>query len=244
MELRTIAIELREKIARLDSMISNDDFLREVVSEVQAIKTASLVVEELDDDLETEISGWIDRFCKSPQTMRPADILFLEPGAADFKARDNGGSLTRTFDYDTSDPRTQDPTFVKNSPNKRRTAPNKSYPIGSDEKALIFAQELNALRAEVLGKGHIPRSPTSEEILLRVLALYKACSTRIHWKYQARVRRELDTFALQVSGENIKRNLERSRSKELYREVPAEVGPIFGGHIVSGGLPTMGRGRR
>ena len=191
----------------------------------------------------TEVSDGLDRLSEIQQAAFPAGVLFIEP---DIKERVLGSGNTppiRSFSYAASAPRTHRRTYVKGRARRRRKMSAETYSVGSDKEGLAFAQEIDVLRAEVLGKDHIFKSPAAEELVRRVLALYVGCTTRIQVEYQSRVRQELDNFSLIVSGENVKRNLEISKRKELYRQVPPEVGPIFGGRIVSGGLPTMGRRR-
>ena len=232
----------RGKIAGIDLIgDTNESRLRTRV--LNSPQSERSLQEERVDDLMTEVSDGLDRLSEVRQTAFPAELLFIEPNIKERGTGSGNTSPIRSFSYAASAPRTHPRTFVKGRARRRRKISDESYSVGSDEEALAFAREIDVLRAAVLGKDHIFKSPAAEEIVRRILALYVGCTTRIQVEYRNRVRQELDSFSLIVSGENVKRNLEISKRKELYRQVPPEVGPIFGGRIVSGGLPTMGRRR-
>lgn len=237
------ADHVRSMISRLDASKSpNEPMLRTVIGQVEEIATQLLGTSEADADLKAEIIAWVIRFRQEHGMLGKAqsNVLFR---SAPQRAEPSKTPTTRRFDYDTSDPRTQDPTFAEKRAGRRRPAENKPYTFGADPQSKAFTEKLDKLRTDINDHTHTPGSQESTHLLNRVLDLHKIYKAQVHWKYYDRVGDELDSMALRLSGDNVGRIIEKSRNPRLHKGVPAEIGPIFSRQVVSGGLPTLGRGR-
>lgn len=209
--------------------------MAELQEQIESVLRNSLVTE----DASEECDG------PTPAGLGSTQLVFLEAVLPVPAAIEPDAALTRTFDYDTSDPRTKKSGFVKKRYEDRRHLPDKYYSLGGDEGAITFARDLRNLSKDISNRQPTWGSAEADELLNRVLRLYKECGTRLHRKYHSRVHQELDSLALRVCGRNVKNTIEMRQARHrIYRGVPAEIRPIFRGGIVSGGLPTMGRGRR
>lgn len=239
---------VRSLISRLDSHEGSDESaLREVVGQVEEIAVRLLGIGMADRQLKAEVISWVIRFRQERGRLARAQVatVFISPPPHAPRAVERQLPVTRTFDYDTRDPRTREAAFVKERPGRRRPAANKPYAMGTDPNAMAFANRLDKLRVDINDQGrHSLGSPEANELLRRVLELHKTRKAHLHWKFWSRVSEELDTMALRVGGQNIRKITEKRRGPRLHQGVPAEIGPIFSRQVVSGGLPTLGRGRR
>lgn len=197
-----------------------------------AIEQAERLAAELldaggaDPSPKSEIIAWVIRFRNEKNrlhTSRPAPI-------------------THTFDYDTSDPRTKDPAFVKTSAAERRAKLAKRRTnFGVDESAMNFALNLAKVRKDV--DEAVANDPIDTQKLVdRLAELSNTLKTAIHRRFHQEVRNELDLLALHLCGVRLREAAHPLQKTS--KAVPDEIRPIFGKQIVSGGLPTLGRNRR
>lgn len=181
-------------------------------------------------ELKAEVIAWVLRFRAEKERI---DALKPEP-------------VTRTFNYDTSDPRTSNPNFVKVSLAERRAgaiAARRRTNFGKDEDAQAFGGELAQLRADVeaAGVSDVP-DHVMDSLVSRIAALHKIHKKVVHWRHHQDLVSELNDMAIRISGKPLKEA--KKEAQVLRGPVPDEVAPIFGRQVVSGGLPTLGRRRR
>lgn len=154
--------------------------------------------------------------------------------------------VTHTFSYDTSDPRTKDPGFVKISIAERRAAAaeaRRPTNFGNQESAVTFSHDLARLRADMeeVDKDFLT-GQARESLVTRLVELYKAHKTAVHWRYHRDLVSELDLMAIRVSGKPLR--AAAKPAQKFHQPVPDEVAPMFGRQVVSGGIPTLGRRSR
>jgi hypothetical protein len=248
LDLQEHADYVRSLISRLDATEGFDESaLKEVIGQVEEVAARLLGIGKADAQLKAEVISWVVRFRQERGRLARAQVetVVISPPARAPRTVARQLPVTRTFDYDTRDPRTRGAAFVKERPGRRRPAVNKPYALGTDPNAMAFANMLDRLRVDINDQGpHALGSPEANELLLKVLELHKTYKARLHWKFWSRVGEELDTMALRVGGQNLRKITEKHRGPRLHQGVPAEIGPIFSRQVVSGGLPTLGRGRR
>lgn len=111
----------------------------------------------------------------------------------------------------------------------------------------VFAADIAALRDDVCAAA--PGSlddPSVAELVFRAARLRRRIPDDVGRQHRAEAFLALDIMCIYLCGitaEEADRE-ERTRSQTIAREVPAEVGSMLRGQVVSGGLPTLGRRRR
>jgi hypothetical protein len=267
------AIRVRSMISRLDAA-GSDDLLRTVINGVDTIAGKLLERGAADPALKAEIIQWVLRFraekeqfrdrpqpaAKAVQvpaaapTSKAAPTALQSPRAMKRQRLESRGKATRpspvphteVFNYDTTDPRTKNPFFVKKP---RQTAPapalqhvKRPAPLGSTRSALLFTKKLEKLREDVRQAGRKPRSSADSILKARIAELYNARTTSLEAKHHEYVGDQLNSFALTL-GTTIA-SFRAAPGSFGYVPVPQELTFTKGGPVVSGGLPTLGRGHR
>jgi hypothetical protein len=249
MSLSVQADRIRGMIERLDDPGgSTERSLRAVIVEVEDIASTLLGFGKADPRLKEEILRWVVRFRDEGRNIAAhrlpsAPVQFIPvpdwPEATEVPSeRSQREPVTRTFDYDTTDSRTRNPGFV----NRRKTASAKPFLLVTDGVTGGFAERFNDLQADIAGAAHDPGR--ADALLKRILGLHEVYKAELDWMYYRRVAEALESMAIQASGMTLKAAIQKGRTPNYYKGVPAEIGPIFDRKIVSGGLPTLGRGRR
>lgn len=232
-------ISLEARVARFRILVERLDvgspkaqarMLPTVIDQAEELAAQLLAAGTAVPELKAEIIAWVLRFRAEKQRI---DALKPAP-------------VTRTFNYDTSDPRTNNPYFVKVSLAERRaaaTAAKRRTNFGEDEDAKAFGRELAQLRADVEAAGisDVP-DEVKNSLVPRIAALHKIHKKAVHWRYHQDLVSELNDMAIRISGKLLKEATKEAQV--LRRPIPEEVAPIFGRQVVSGGLPTLGRRRR
>lgn len=201
-----------------------------VIEQAEELAAELLSAGGAEPELKAEIIAWVVRFRAEKDRIEASKP---EP-------------VTRAFSYDTSDPRTQNPGFVKISIAERRAAAAAAKGptvFGKDESAVTFSRDLARLRSDIEeGNGSFPSDDEKASLVARLVELHKAHKTAVHWRYHRDLVSELDLMAIRVTGKPL-----RAAAKPVQRfhqPVPAELAPMFGRQVVSGGLPALGRRSR
>lgn len=230
--LEARAARFRILVERLDAGWPKTEarLLPTVIDQAEELAAQLLAVEAAVPELKAEIIAWVLRFRAEKQRI---DALKPEPE-------------TRTFNYDTSDPRTKNPYFVNVSLAERRaaaTAAKRRTNFGEDEDAKAFGRELVQLRADVeaVGVSDVPVH-VKDSLVARIAALHKLHKKAVHRRYHQDLVSEMNDMAIRISGKPLQEA--KKGAQVLHRPVPAEIAPIFGRQVVSGGLPTLGRRSR
>ena len=138
-------ISLEARVARFRILVERLDagnpeaqtrLLPTVIHQAEDLAAQLLAAGVAAPELKAEIIAWVLLFRAEKQRV---DAFKPEP-------------VTHTFSYDTSDPRTKDPNFVKVSLAERRAAAiaaRRRTNFGKDEDAKAFGRELAQLRADV-----------------------------------------------------------------------------------------------
>ncbi|MDQ0821030.1 hypothetical protein QFZ79_003402 [Arthrobacter sp. V4I6] len=153
-------------------------------------------------------------------------------------------AVTRTFDYDTTDPRSRNPYYADKNHRQARKNRARRVNFGSTPSALQFGKDMAALREDVdFALADADKDPSF--LLDRIVKLYRARKRALNSNYEHEVGDELDGMAISVAGTTAREATAHARpAVRFYKPVPDEVSPIFSKQVVSGGLPTLGRGRR
>jgi hypothetical protein len=229
-------ISLEARVARFRILVERLDagnpeaqarLLPTVIHQAEDLAAQLLAAGVAAPELKAEIIAWVRRFRAEKQRV---DAFKPEP-------------VTHTFSYDTSDPRTKDPNFVKVSLAERRAAAiaaRRRTNFGKDEDAKAFGRELAQLRADVEAAvvNDLPDHVTNS-LVSRIEALHKIQKKVVHWRYHQDLVSEFNDMAIRISGKPLKEA--KKETPVIRRPVPDEVAPIFGRQVVSGGLPTLGR---
>jgi hypothetical protein len=153
---------------------------------------------------------------------------------------------TTVFNYDTTDPRTKIPGFIKKprQPYVSPPSPLRARPaaFGTAPRALRFQLKLERLTDDVLRAGKRPRGSTDAVLHARIFELYQARLSTLDRAHHEKVGADLEALA-KILGTAISSYRARPGSAG-YTPVPHELTFSKGGPVVSGGLPTLGRGRR
>lgn len=111
----------------------------------------------------------------------------------------------------------------------------------------VFAANLTALRDDVCAatQGTL-EDPAVAELVFRAGQLRRRIQSDVGGAYRAEAHLALDIICIYLCGvtAEVADRLEREHNLSMARGVPAEVGSMLGGPVVSGGLPTLGRRRR
>lgn len=242
-DLAAEADAIRAMIARLPLAGNRkDDRVRAVIGRVEGIAQHLLQLGAADPDLKAEIIGWVVEFRSESARLQASAARSdssrprLSPPAV--PGDDPAEPSTKVFDYNTTDNRTPY--------QRRRTRKNRWLRVnfGSTPSAIAFGERMVALRQDVEKAFGTPGSDPSL-LLDRIVRLYETRKDYLGSNYEHEVRDELDGMAIRVAGTTAREVVAKRRPKTpVHRSVPNEVAPIFGKQIVSGGLPTLGRGRR
>lgn len=232
-------ISLEARVARFRIFVERLDagspetqarLLPMVIHGAEELAAQLLAAGVAEPELKAEIIAWVLRFRAEKQRI---DALKPAP-------------VTRTFNYDTSDPRTNNPNFVKVSLAERRaaaTAAKRRTNFGNDKEAKAFGRELVQLRADVeaAGVSDVP-DHVMDSLVSRIATLHQIHKKAVHRRFHEDLVSELNVMAIRISGKPLKDA--KKETQVLRRPVPDDVGPIFGRQVVSGGLPTLGRRKR
>ncbi|WP_324642420.1 hypothetical protein [Pseudarthrobacter sp. LT1] len=268
-DLAEEASRIRGMVASFDESGGNQKLLRTVVSSIDDVAKLLLERGAADPNLKAEIIHWVLRFradrerlqqLESAAQVRPDEAEVVHTAnSASARAQKRGRAVsngkvpapapaphTEVFDYDTTDPRTKNPFFVKKP---RKVAPaastqpemRPSY-LGSTRSALLFTKKLDRLRDDVRQAARRPRGSGDSILKARIAELYHARTTSLENKYHQDVADELNSFA-KALGTTIS-SFRAAPGSFGYAPVPQELTFSKGGPVVSGGLPTLGRGHR
>ncbi|WP_285248854.1 hypothetical protein [Pseudarthrobacter sp. efr-133-R2A-89] len=268
-DLAEEASRIRGMVASFDESGGNQKLLRTVVSSIDDIAKLLLERGAADPEVKAEIIHWVLRFradgerfqqLESAAQVRPDETEVVHTAnSASARALKRGRAvgrrkvprpvpapITEVFDYDTSDPRTRNPFFVK-KPREVALATSTQLEIhpsylGSTRSALLFTKKLDRVRNDVRQAARRPRGSGDSILKARIAELYHACSTSLENKYHQDVVDELNSFA-KALGTTIS-SFRAAPGSFGYVAVPQELTFSKGGPVVSGGLPTLGRGHR
>lgn len=191
-----------------------------LLEKTEELAAALLAAGRAEPLLKAEILAWVIKFRKERHPQRAV------------------GPITHVFDYDTTDPRTKN--------NSRQGKKNRFLRsnFGSSPRAIAFAHKLLELRqdvAEALTDPGVDRA----SLLDRIVKLYQSRNSELKSNFNHEVGDELDGMAIRVGGITAREAAAATRSMTIFHKpVPDEVAPIFTKGVLSGGLPTLGRGRR
>lgn len=198
---------------------TQERFLPALCEQAEDLAAALLAAGSAEPVLKAEIIAWVVRFREERQRYEAAK------------------PVTHTFDYDTTDPRTQ----YDRRPAKKNRFLRSNF--GSTPRAIAFGKELLALRQDVEKALSTPGTDPAF-LLNRIVKLYQTRKAELKSNYEHEVGDELDGMAIRVAGITAREAAAAVRSKtRFHKPVPDEVAPIFTKQVVSGGLPTLGRGR-
>ncbi|MCD5341507.1 hypothetical protein LR392_04595 [Arthrobacter sp. AK04] len=251
-DLAARADRIRGMVALLDGPAGRSEKrLRAVIQSVNGLANQLLTAGAADPALKAEIIAWVIRFRAekaqlpaAPPTESVNQRSPLPLQSHELPEQETAPSpqvpepRTRTFDYDTTDSRT---VYDRRGAKKNRWLRSN---FGSSPKAIEFSQKILALRQDVEEALSSPDTDPSF-LLVRIVNLYVTRKAALKTNYEHEVCDELDGMAIRVAGITAREAAAAARSKvRHHKPVPAEVAPIFTRQVVSGGLPTLGRGRR
>lgn len=248
--------------------------LRSVIQAVEGLARDLLEAGAADPGLKAEIIAWVIRFraekallpalteqapkamaTRQPKATKPAASLTtprapktLKPAALHKaqQAPKHPEPFTRTFAYDTTDSRTMRSDFVKKAraPHVKPPSPVRApaAALGTTPRALRFELKLERLSEDVRRAGKKPRGSADAVLQARILELYQTRLTVLDRVHHDKVGADLEALAL-ILGTALSSFRSRPGSPG-YTPVPHELTFTKGGPVVSGGLPTLGRGRR
>lgn len=158
---------------------------------------------------------------------------------------------TVTFDYDTTDPRTQNRSFVSRTDRRRARIESPSFrSFGDSPNEKLFSDRLFSLREEIYDFRRAMPKMIEDEIFQRSSALRNSHKmltsdfTELLGDIASRRARQAVSHAWAEipMSDSWAPTAQRGSSKSA---IPAELvtGGSFG-RVVSGGLPSLGRGRR
>lgn len=234
--------------------------LRIIVGQVEAIASRLLRLGGCPPELKTEIIEWVRRFrpmradlAAEKARARHARSLTSPkaPGTkeAPVGKRRTESPYTRQFKYDTSDPRTQDPNFVR-EPKYMRRARESAERLNLGETAVgqhLAAQltrvsfEMGWINASAASKEHGTDTSNLESIETTLVRLNAIVETAV-LESGVRKRALVELNALGERAQDLRNTATAQRARSRV-SVPAELRLTRGGPTVSGGLPTMGRRR-
>lgn len=259
-DLEARANRIRGMVALLDAPAGRGEKrLRSVIQAVEGLARQLLDVGAADPELKAEIIAWVIRFraekerlpdpppAKAVTVRRPPRALQItarrEPAAAPASKHE---PITTVFNYDTTDPRTKQPGFIKKprQPQVSRPSPLRPRPavFGTAPRALRFQLKLERLTDDVLRAGKKPRGSGDAVLQARIFELYQSRLSTLERSHHEKVGADLEALA-KTLGTAISSFRARPGSPG-YTPVPEELTFSKGGPVVSGGLPTLGRGRR
>ena len=111
----------------------------------------------------------------------------------------------------------------------------------------VFAVAIADLRDDVCAAAPGPlEDPVVRELVFRAARLRRRIPDDVGRAYRAEAFLALDIMCIYLCGITVEvaDSKERAHSLAAGRGVPAEVGSMLRGQVVSGGLPTLGRRRR
>ena len=114
--------------------------------------------------------------------------------------------------------------------------------MGSTRSAVLFTKKLDRLRDDVRQAARRPCGSGDSILKARIAELDHARTTSLENKYHQDVGDELNSFA-KALGTTIS-SFRAAPGSFGYAAVPQELTFSKGGPVVSGGLPTLGRGHR
>lgn len=239
--------------------------MRSLIRDVEGLARALLERGSATTELKAEIIDWVVRVRAEQEALNAASVAHgksKRAQASDGRLPDAGSAgaklrkqhsvpvrtfpQTKTFTYDTTDSRTANPGFVKRAriiPAAQRTVSvPKPAPLGTTRSALLFTKKLDQLREEVRRTGRRPRGAADAVLKARILALYQGRTASLASEHHGPVGLELEELA-RTLGTSIS-SYKASPGNTGYVPVPHELTFSKGGPVVSGGLPTLGRGHR
>ncbi len=229
------------------------------IKAVEGLARQLLEAGAADPELKAEIIAWVIRFRAEKERLPdppPAKVLHShskralqtravreKPPAPQARKHE---PLTTIFDYDTTDPRTKQPGFIKKprQPQASPPRPVRGRPaaFGTAPRALRFQLKLERLTDEVQRAGKRPRGSGDAVLQARIFELYQSRLSTLDRTHHDKVGADLEALA-KLLGTAMSSYLAGPGSPG-YTPVPHELTFTKGGPVVSGGLPTLGRGRR
>lgn len=253
-DLKARADRIRGIVALLDTPAGHGEKrLRSIIKAVEGLARDLLEAGAADPALKAEIIAWVIRFRAEKERLpdpQPAKVVTARrpPRAMQRQvppARQHE-PLTTVFDYDTTDPRTKQPGFIKKPRQPQVSLPSPLRPrpavFGTAPRALRFQLKLERLTDEVQRAGKRPRGSGDAVLQARIFELYQARLSTLDRTHHDKVGADLESLARLLG--TAMSSYRSGPGSPGYSPVPSELTFTKGGPVVSGGLPTLGRGRR